>query len=84
MKKTPQNIKLTLSEVDKPMASLAANTHGESKSSSKKSKKSKKEAKECNICFEIFTKSTRAEIICGSCEFSACKVCVRRYLLSTT
>ena len=81
MKKTPQNIKLTLSEVDKPMASLAANTHGESKSSSKKSKK---QTKECNICFEIFTKSTRAEIICGSCEFSACKVCVRRYLLSTT
>ena len=46
MKKTHQNIKLTLSEVDKPMASLATNTHGESKSSSKKSKK---ETKECTL-----------------------------------
>ena len=81
MKNTPRNIKLTLSEINKPMASLTAKTHGESKSSSKKSKK---QIKECNICFEFFTKSTRAEIICGSCEFSACKVCVRRYLLSTT
>jgi len=84
MKNTTQNIKLTLSEVDKPMTSIAANTSGESKSSSKKSKKSKKETKECNICFEIFTKSTRSEIVCGSCQFSSCKVCVRKYLLSTT
>ena len=46
------------------------------------SKKNKKVKPQCSICFEYYTKSERAPIICGHCDHSACKKCVRRYLLS--
>ena len=38
----------------------------------------------CFVCCEKFNKSTRSEIICPNekCNFSACKSCVRQYLLS--
>ena len=38
----------------------------------------------CFVCCEKFNKSTRSEIICPNekCKFSACKSCVRQYLLS--
>ena len=39
----------------------------------------------CNICCETFNKSTRDKICCPctNCDFSACKICTRTYLLST-
>lgn len=38
----------------------------------------------CFVCCEKFNKSIRSEIICPNekCNFSACKSCVRQYLLS--
>ena len=36
----------------------------------------------CPICISNYNKSTCAEITC-QCEYSACKLCVRRYLLTT-
>ena len=38
----------------------------------------------CFVCCETFNKSTRSKIICPNdkCDFSACKSCVRQYLLS--
>ena len=40
---------------------------------------------ECSICCEKFNKSVNAPIKCpNSCEFDACKSCVRTYLLGTT
>ena len=46
------------------------------------SKKNKKVNPQCSICCEDYTKSERAPVICGHCDYSACKKCVRRYLLS--
>jgi hypothetical protein len=41
---------------------------------------------DCSICCEAYNKSTRKEVkcMCGDCEFSCCKSCVRNYLLNTT
>ncbi len=38
----------------------------------------------CFVCCEKFNKTTRSEIICPNdkCNFSACKNCIRQYLLS--
>lgn len=40
----------------------------------------------CGVCCEEFNVSTRSQIICdfSNCHFSACKSCVRRYLLETS
>ena len=46
------------------------------------SKKNKKVKPQCSICYEDYTKSERAPVVCGHCDYSACKKCVRRYLLS--
>ena len=42
--------------------------------------------KDCAICTEKYNNSTLKQIPCeyGDCNFSACKACVRTYLLSTT
>lgn len=45
-------------------------------------KKNKKIKPQCSICYEDYTKSERAPVVCGHCDYSACKKCVRRYLLS--
>lgn len=44
-------------------------------------------ANECSVCCEAYNKTTHVRVACehsGACEFEACKVCVRKYLLSTT
>lgn len=38
---------------------------------------------ECSVCIEKYNKSTRAKIRC-TCDFEACKDCVKKYLLETT
>ena len=40
----------------------------------------------CNICCDDFNNSTRKNVICpfSDCQYSACKSCVRQYLLGTT
>jgi hypothetical protein len=38
---------------------------------------------DCNICATPFNQSTRAKINCFSCDFKACKECIRTYLLKT-
>lgn len=40
----------------------------------------------CPVCVETYNRSDRAEVKCehGDCEWSACKACVRQYLLGTT
>lgn len=40
----------------------------------------------CQVCTEPFNKSTRSKITCpyGDCCFTACKTCVRTYILNTT
>ena len=40
----------------------------------------------CDICCEAYNKSTHKQVCCehGDCEFSACKICVRTYLVGTT
>ena len=45
-------------------------------------KKNKKVKPQCSICYEDYTKSERSPVVCGHCDYSACKKCVRRYLLS--
>lgn len=42
--------------------------------------------KDCPICAEKYNNSTLKQIPCeyGDCNFSACKACIRTYLLSTT
>ncbi len=41
---------------------------------------------DCPICCEKFNKSTHATVVCefSDCNFTACKSCVRSYLLGTT
>jgi hypothetical protein len=51
------------------------------KITSKTSKKNKKVKPECSICYFEFTKSERAPVKCGHCDYTACKKCVRKYLL---
>lgn len=43
-------------------------------------------SKTCDICCENYNQSTRAKIICeyADCQYSACKNCVRTYLIGTT
>lgn len=38
----------------------------------------------CNICDEKYNKSTRCEIKCDFCDFSACKICQKKYILSVS
>ena len=38
------------------------------------------EAKECNVCYQEYNKSKRSKTTCPSCNFEACKTCVRYYL----
>ena len=40
-------------------------------------------AKECGVCLEKVTGSLRKEVICQYCQYPACLVCVKRYMLST-
>ena len=42
--------------------------------------------KNCDICCEKYSKSTHKEVKCEytDCEFSACKTCIRTYLIGTT
>ena len=40
----------------------------------------KQELGECDVCDETFNKTSRAEILCRSCETSCCKACVRHYI----
>ena len=39
---------------------------------------------ECAVCCDVFNKSNRSQIDCPACEFSACRMCVQKYLLETT
>jgi hypothetical protein len=39
------------------------------------------ETKECAVCCEVFNKSNRKRVEC-KCEYDACRVCTRRYLLN--
>jgi len=41
---------------------------------------------DCAICAEKYNNSTHKSIVCeyGDCNFSACKACIRTYLLNTT
>lgn len=39
---------------------------------------------DCSICTEPFNKSTRGPIHCPQCDFTGCKDCVRKFLLSST
>lgn len=39
---------------------------------------------QCGICIEDFTKSVRKEVMCPSCEYSACLVCVKQYIMNET
>ena len=43
-------------------------------------------SKTCDICCENYNQSTRAKITCeyADCQYSACKNCVRTYLVGTT
>jgi hypothetical protein len=43
-------------------------------------------ASECPICCEYYNKTTHSSVSCeyGDCKFTACKKCVRHYLLGTT
>jgi len=38
----------------------------------------------CDVCCEQFNKSTRAQVVCPYCPFSACSGCSERYLVDTT
>lgn len=38
----------------------------------------------CNICCENMNKSTRREVKCPYCEFSACLTCFRKYLMESS
>ena len=37
----------------------------------------------CNICTNTFNKCTRMKVVCGQCEFEACKSCMRSYIVTT-
>lgn len=50
-------------------------SHGESKTP---------EQLECDVCCEKFTKTTNKKVICGQCELTACRKCIRAYLMNST
>ena len=37
----------------------------------------------CNVCVSAFNKTTRREVTCAQCHFSACRDCNKRYILGT-
>ena len=37
---------------------------------------------ECSICYENYNDRLRTPVVCPACEQSACKTCVRRYVIS--
>lgn len=39
---------------------------------------------DCNVCVETYTKTTRKEVKCPYCEFSACLICFKKYLLESS
>lgn len=39
---------------------------------------------DCSICANTFNHSTRAKIACFSCDFNACKSCIRTFLTQST
>ena len=39
---------------------------------------------ECDVCCEKFTKTTHKKVICGQCKLTACRKCVRVYLMNST
>lgn len=39
--------------------------------------------KDCSICCDKFNKTSRKEVLCGFCNHSACRSCIRTYLLGT-
>lgn len=39
---------------------------------------------ECPICCDVYTKKQRKEIQCGSCNYSACIECIKKYALEST
>lgn len=41
-------------------------------------------AAECGICIEPFTKVARKKIVCPSCDFGACVVCTKHYIMNET
>jgi hypothetical protein len=51
---------------------------------STKTLKAVKVVPECMVCVEPLNKSTRKPVHCEFCEFSACRVCTERHLLTRT
>ena len=49
----------------------------------KKRKKIKTIKEECPLCIENFNKNNRKKISCTTCNYSTCKSCFKRYLLSS-
>lgn len=39
-------------------------------------------SKDCQVCFETLNKSTRSATVCPFCDYCACRICSKRYLLS--
>ena len=39
---------------------------------------------ECLICVEPFTKEKRRSIKCEYCDFTACKICITKWILEET
>lgn len=37
----------------------------------------------CNVCVSAFNKTTRREVTCAQCQFSACRDCNKRYILGS-
>ena len=48
--------------------------------------KKEQEQRECEVCYEKYNSGTRSAIKCefGDCNYTACKTCIRVYLMSTT
>lgn len=40
-------------------------------------------ATECSICVEKYNKSNHKQVVCGYCEFDACRECCKTYMLSS-
>ena len=39
---------------------------------------------DCSVCCEKLNKSNHKNIICGYCNFSACKTCIQKYLMESS
>lgn len=37
----------------------------------------------CNVCVSSFNKTTRREVTCAKCDFTACRTCNKTYILGT-